>query len=254
MDEKRHKLALMKFFNKKRKLHKDELEQRYDIRKLLMIKRQSNFKKNVLDTFIQKLKDTRKYKYIVYLDRFVIQDLINNQEEVIVQRFPKENFFNSIYECNEEMKKISNELLDIKYSYLFEYKEIQNYEQDYISIIEPNEQKYELLEKKKEDLKKKQNAPLLDKERKLQEVQLEYKRIQEELKSYEPGEINPKKKIVLKDYIEKQKELLKLKMKHELLIEYDIKETKTVNKELPKLNVEELPPLVSNAGVEEQKN
>ena len=193
-------------------------------------------------------------KYIVYLDRFVIQDLINNQEEVIVQRFPKENFFNSIYECNEEMKKISNELLDIKYSYLFEYKEIENYEQDYISIIEPNEQKYELLEKKKEDLKKKQNAPLLDKERKLQEVQLEYKRIQEELKSYEPGEINPKKKIVLKDYIETQKKLLNLKMKHELLIEYDIKETTTINKELPKLDVEELPPLVYNGGVEEQKN
>ena len=75
MDEKKHKLALMKFFNKKRKLHKDELEQRYDIRKLLMIKRQSNFKKNVLDTFIQQLKDTRKYKYIVYLDRFVIQKI-----------------------------------------------------------------------------------------------------------------------------------------------------------------------------------
>ena len=43
-------------------------------------------------------------------------------------------------------------------------------------------------------------------------------------------------------------------MKHELLIEYDIKESTNVNKELPKLNVEELPPLVYNGGVEEQKN
>ena len=255
MDEKKHKLALLKFFNKKRKLQKNELEQRYDIRKILNIRKHEKIKKHILNSVIQQLKDTRQYKFIVYLDRFVIQNTINEQEEVVVQRFPKQTFLNSVRENNEEMKKISKELLDIKYSYLFEYKDIQNYEEDYNSNIEQNEQEYEILEKKIKELNKKQKAPFLVKERKIEEVKLEYNRIQEELKSYEPGEVTIKKKEVLKDYIEKQKELLKLKIKDELLIEYDDIENSTAQENIPNLQVEELPPLVSNnAGAEEQKN
>lgn len=248
MDEKKHNLALFKFFSKKRKLHKNEIEQRNEIRSILINrKRIHGVTKKVSNTIINQLRETRQYKYVVYLDRFVIQDINTEQEEVVVQRFPKLNILDSIQECDIELNKLSKELLDIKYSYLFEYKEIQNYEEDHISLIEPNETKYEELEKKKEQIKKKQKEPFIKNETTKEEIKLQQSRCAQQLKEYDVDTPKNRKIESMTEYIMKQKELLGLMLKPIISIEHDDKELKK-NEKQPRLEIEELAPL------EEEKN
>ena len=228
MDEKKHLMALYKFFNKQRKLHKNELDKRMRIREPMNKNKKYNKKKLAL--LVKGLKKTREYNYNVYLDRYVIERKDNNQEIVTVKRLPKKSYKEWLHKYNNEMEEIGKLLLNIKYSYLFEYKEIQDYENEYISTIEPKEKRYEIIEKKIEKINQKKNEFSLNKEKKLDELKLQYNNIQEELKSFELEDSKEKKRMVFEEYINKQKELFDLKIKDELSLEYSHKDN--INNEL----------------------
>ena len=156
-------------------------------------------------------------KYVVENEEFKVINKNTDQLEVSVTRLLKLNIEDEIQQKNIEIQEIGNTLLNSKYGFLFGFKSMDKYEQELHSIIEPNEIKYETLRKEIKDLQVlKYNHKVLMKQQ-MDELKLQQNVSIEFLKELELNELEEddfaiNKRLAMKEYIIKQKNILDLLM------------------------------------------
>jgi hypothetical protein len=138
-----------------------------------------------------------------------------DQLEVSVTRLLKLNIEDEIQQKNIEIQEIGNTLLNSKYGFLFGFKSMNEYEQEFHSIIEPNEAKDETLRNEIEELRVLKYKPKVLMKQKMDELKLHVsiEFLKElELNELEEDDFAINKRLAMKEYIIKQKNILDLLM------------------------------------------
>lgn len=191
------------------------------------------YRKHMLKEKITKEKKTKEKKIILkaYPDTFVLRNKNTNQDELSVGRISTKHVEETLQKHDKEMYEIGKKLLDLKYSFLFEYKHIDQYETYLTEEIEPNETKFEEIQQDKKKVlhikEKNKNAlrQMIENKKTNQKVLIE------SLKGFESHELNEAKRITLQEYIENGKEIVDLIQNYEEITEY-VEEQNSLNIDL----------------------
>ena len=116
------------------------------------------------------------------------------------------------------LREISKELLDIKYSYLFEYRPMELYATEMEMKIVPKEAEYDEIEKQKNDLASKVKSFEDEYHKTVQEIKLTQQTYREELKELESTN-ELERRETMRQYILLDKKLFMMKKTHQKMIE-----------------------------------
>lgn len=170
----------------------------------------------------EKINKKRTIEYQAYPDKFVLRNKENSNIVTEVKRIHKNNIDETLQTYDKELKHIGKQLLDIKYSFLFDYKNISQYETYLNEKIEPNETKFDEIQEKKQYIMnlKEKNKKMLRKE--IEDKKSNQKLLIESLKEYEDNE---SKQDTLREYIQNGKDIVDLIENYKEITEYEEEES-----------------------------
>jgi hypothetical protein len=181
-----------------------------------LVNHQKRKKKALTNSKNPKRAPKKLYNFVTLPDKYILQDPYSKDEIESQKRIKKINMKETLKNYNLKQSQIKKEILKKKYEFLFEYRSMDKYESDFELFFQPKEKEIQDLEDKKEKLKKYMEKQEEQEKETLQEIHSALNVFQEKLKSIDTDESREEdalelKRLDMRDYILKQKELYKFK-------------------------------------------
>lgn len=187
-----------------------------------LVNHQKRKKKALNNSKTPKRAPKKLYNFVTLPDKYVLQDPYSNDEIESQNRIKKINLKETIKKYNIKQNEIKKEILKKKYEFLFEYRSMDKYESDFELFFQPKEKELEDLEDKKERLKKYMEKQEKQQKETLNSLHSALNVFQEKLKSLDESREEDSldlKRLDIKDYILKQKELYEHKVNEKTIID-----------------------------------
>ena len=150
----------------------------------------------------------KKYVLVTTPGQFALVDPVSKDEYEVQERIPTIDIYKTLDEYNEDQKRISSELLHLKYEYLFEYKPIGLYEGELETFIEPKEAEYQQIDDQKKRLQSFLKKNEDSKKEELEDILLSRAVFVTQLKELDSAVDTATKRDLMRNYITKEKECL----------------------------------------------
>jgi tetrahydromethanopterin S-methyltransferase subunit G len=157
-------------------------------------------------------------QYQVTPDEFQLINVYSKDVISSQPRNPQIHIDDTLRMYDKTLREISKELLDIKYSYLFEYRPMELYATEMETKIVPKEAEYDEIEKQKNDLASKVKNVEDEYHKTVQEIKLTQQTYREELKELDSAD-ELERRETMRQYILLDKKLFMMKKTHKKMIE-----------------------------------
>ena len=187
-----------------------------------LVNHQKRKKKALTNSKNPKRAPKKLYDFVTLPDKYILQDPYSKDEIEIQTRIQKLNMKETLKKYNLNQSQIKKEILKKKYEFLFEYRSMDKYESDFELFFQPKENELQDLEDKKERLKKYMEKKDEEEKETLNELHSSLNVFQEKLKSFDESREEDAlelKRLDMRDYILKQKELYEFKVNKKTIID-----------------------------------
>lgn len=187
-----------------------------------LVNHQKRKKKALTNSKNPKRAPKKLYNFVTLPDKYILQDPYSKDEIESQNRIKKLNMKETLKMYNLKQSQIKKEILKKKYEFLFEYRSMDKYESDFELYFQPKEKEIQDLEDKKEILKKYMEKQDDQEKETLNELHSALNVFQEKLKSLDETREEDAlelKRLDMRDYILKQKELYEFKSNKKTIID-----------------------------------
>lgn len=187
-----------------------------------LVNHQKRKKKALTNSKNPKRAPKKLYNFVTLPDKYILQDPYSKDEIESQTRIKKINMKETLKNYNLKQSKIKKEILKKKYEFLFEYRSMDKYGSDFELFFQPKEKEIQDLEDKKETLKKYMEKQDDQEKETLNELHSALNVFQEKLKSLDETKEEDAlelKRLDMRDYILKQKELYEFKSNKKTIID-----------------------------------
>lgn len=187
-----------------------------------LVNHQKRKKKALTNSKNPKRAPKKLYNFVTLPDKYILQDPYSKDEIESQNRIKKLNMKETLKRYNLKQSQIKKEILKKKYEFLFEYRSMDKYESDFELYFQPKEKEIQDLEDKKEILKKYMEKQDDQEKETLNELHSALNVFQEKLKSLDETREEDAlelKRLDMRDYILKQKELYEFKSNKKTIID-----------------------------------
>lgn len=187
-----------------------------------LVNHQKRKKKALTNSKNPKRAPKKLYNFVTLPDKYILQDPYSKDEIESQNRIKKLNMKETLKNYNLKQSQIKKEILKKKYEFLFEYRSMDKYESDFELYFQPKEKEIQDLEDKKEILKKYMEKQDDQEKETLNELHSALNVFQEKLKSLDETREEDAlelKRLDMRDYILKQKELYEFKSNKKTIID-----------------------------------
>lgn len=187
-----------------------------------LVNHQKRKKKALNNSKTPKRAPKKLYNFVTLPDKYVLQDPYSKDEIESQNRIKKINLKETFKKYIIKQNQIKKEILKKKYEFLFEYRAMDKYESDFELFFQPKEKELQDLEDKKERLEKYMEKHEEQEKETLNELRSSLNVFQEKLKSLDESmeeDALELKRLDMRDYILKQKELYEHKVNEKTIID-----------------------------------